>query len=76
MQYFDAWEEAARASVFDKAVSDSFKQDVGAGRIVEVEIIKPLHGDPWAVLARTGFPAYGWRPNTSDVDRVRRWKRY
>jgi hypothetical protein len=75
VQWFESWEDAARASVFNKAVSESFPATY-KGRDIQVEYIKPLHDDAWAVQAGRGFRLPELRPHPIDIDRIRRWKRY
>lgn len=74
-KYFRDWEEPARLSPYDKAVSMPFKIEYH-GEIMSVEIIKPLSGDAWLVKAGTGFELSDRRPTTAEIDAVKHWHRY
>jgi hypothetical protein len=73
--HFPDWEEAARRSNFEKAVSAPFRIEYH-GRQIKAEIIKPLCGDAYIVQASSGFQLFDRRPTTAEIDAVRHWYRY
>ena len=70
---YDNPEGAARASKQLKAYSDPMFIHLPRGR-VQVEIIKPLGKDPYAVYhTAQGIKVHDWKPSSSDVDAIRVW---
>jgi len=67
-------DDAARASKRHMAFCDPFFVHLPRGRI-QVEIVKPLYGDPYAVYHTSqGIKVHDWKPSSSDVDRINIWR--
>lgn len=74
MRYYDDWSTAARASLFGKAVSDRIRRELDGGRVLELEIIKPLHGEPYVVYASApGIRCHTYKLTPRDIDTMRKW---
>jgi hypothetical protein len=70
---YDNPDDAGRASKQKKAYCDPFFIHLPRGRI-QVEIIKPLSGDPYAVYHTAhGIKVHDWKPGSADVDSIRKW---
>jgi hypothetical protein len=75
-KWFKDWEEPARSSPFDKAVSAPFNIQYH-GETMRVEIVKPLSGDAYITKAQCpGFVLSDRRPTTAEVDAVEKWQRH
>jgi hypothetical protein len=73
-RHYPDWEPAARASRSRMAISEQITVRLARGTY-PVKIVKPLHGDPWAVYANCqGLKVHDWKPDSRAVDRCRRWK--
>lgn len=70
------WEPAAKASRSRLAVSaHAIKTRLPGGRVLEVEVVKPLFGDPYAVYrSAQGIRVRHLKVTARDVDSIRRWK--
>lgn len=76
MTTFDAFEDACRGSKARLAVSvETFRVDYHGMRR-EIELIKPLYGDAYAVLRGGAIRLRDYKPPTFLVDSVKRWKPY
>jgi hypothetical protein len=75
MTWFDHWSSAAKASKDGKAVSDRITRALDGGRVLDLEIVKPLYGEPYAVYASApGIKVHSYKLTARDVDGVKRWK--
>lgn len=74
MEIYPDWEAAAKASKWRKAVSTPVTITIPRGTF-RMEMVKPLHGDPYAVYATApGIRVHDYKPSTREIDRIRRWK--
>lgn len=78
---YDDWQIAAENSKQRKAVSMPFRHRAFSKQlkkmvIYNLEIVKPLHGDPWFIYAKTGIKFAGEKCTAAHCDRVRHWKSY
>ena len=78
---FPDWQEAAEKSKQKKAISvpfdfPAYSKSLKKPVIRSLEIVKPLHGDPYFVYAKTGIKFVEERCTAGDCDRIKRWKSY
>ena len=75
------WQEPAEQSKQRKAVSRSFNMLLysktrATTEVRRVEIVKPLHEDPYLIYAGTGIKVEGEKVSAAMCDRIKHWKRY
>jgi hypothetical protein len=70
------WEPAARASRSRLAVSARpTRVEIPGGEVLEIRIVKPLFGDPYAIYASSAsIRVRHYSVTAKDVDRITRWK--
>ena len=82
---YDDWQPAADASKQRKAVSrilsiPLYSKENDKPMMYDVEIIKPLHGDPWMIYKSTGIKVMdGAKPRkvtAKECDAAGPWKAY
>jgi hypothetical protein len=73
MRDYESWEEAASlpSNKSQRAVARTTLRINGID--VKVDVIKPLHGDPWYVFRNTGLKI-SQKVDRSVVDSIRRWR--
>jgi len=74
------WQEPATKSKQKRAVSASFDMVLYSktrrkAEVRRVEIVKPLHGDPYLIYAGSGIKVEE-KVYARDVDKVKIWKAY
>lgn len=79
--WFDDWQEPAEQSHQRKAVSEPFEEvayskELRKPVIRRLEIVKPLHGDPYLIYAKTGIKYAERKCTMKDMNKVKRWKKY
>ena len=75
MTWYDHWSTAARVSKDGDAVSDLITRRLDGGRVLDLEIVKPLYGEPYAVYhSSPGIRCHVYKVSSQDVDGMRRWK--
>jgi hypothetical protein len=69
------WWEAAVRSRFEKAITERpVWIQLPRGRY-QVDFVKPLRGDPYAVYhSAQGIKVHDWKPTSKMVDSITRWK--
>lgn len=80
-EWYPDWQEPAEKCKQRKAVSKPFDMLLFSKarrktEVRKVEIIKPLHGDPYLIYAGTGIKVEGEKVSAAVCDRVRWWKEY
>lgn len=85
LKKYEDWQPAAEASKQRKAVSRRlsvplYSKTHEKPMMYDVEIVKPLHGDPWMIYAKTGLKVMdGARPRkvtAQECDSAGPWKAY
>lgn len=75
MTFYDDWSTAARASKHKMAVSERVTRVLDGGEVLNLELVKPANGDPYAVYATApGVRCHRYKPSHREIDSIRRWK--
>jgi hypothetical protein len=78
--YYPDWQEPAEKCKMRRAISRPmdiliYSKTRKMTEIRRVQIIKPLHGDPWMVYANTGIKI-PQKVTAKTCDSIRHWKEY
>jgi hypothetical protein len=79
MTYYSNWEQAARSSRMERAVTKPFNEIIYSKtrrqrEVYAVEIVKPLHGDPYMIYSGSGIKVDGRKVTAAECDRQKIWK--
>lgn len=73
---FDSWEEAAKASVWNKAISSPRTIKTSRGKYV-VDIVKgPTTFEHYVYDGAQGLTVHDAKPSSSEIDSEKRWRPY
>ncbi len=76
MQTYEDFEAPARKAKMGLAVSCDRITVIHNGKAVDIEVIKPDHGDAYAVYRGTHMHVAGYKVPSRIIDGVSRWKAF
>jgi len=76
VQTYEDFEGPARKAKMGLAISCDPIEIIHEGKVRAIEIMKPAHGDAYAVYRGTHLRLAGYKVPSSIIDGVRRWKAF
>jgi hypothetical protein len=75
MKRYNDWQAAAEASRLKMALSVPMRREIPGGKVLMVQMVKPLRGDPYYTYASCpGLRVQNMHAVARDCDRVRGWE--